>query len=179
MNELNIRVLNKDDWSIYREIRLLSLQDSPDSFGGRYEQELLLSSDEWISRLNLDCKEKRVLPLVAELNGIPVGLAWGVLHNLQDKTAHIYQMWVSPDVRGQGVGGLLLINIIEWSNALHLDYVSLAVTTINKMAVKLYKAYGFEPYGALEALREDSELSVQFMKLKLSAMEKENVRILL
>lgn len=167
MSEFSIRVLNKDDWSTYRELRLLSLQDSPNSFGSSYEQEYLYSNDEWISRLSLDHKVGRALPLVAELNGVAVGLAWGLVHNLQDKTAHIYQMWVSHDVRGQGVGSLLLKNIIAWSKELNLDYVSLAVTTINIPAVKLYKAYGFEPYGSLESLREASTLSVQPMKLKL------------
>lgn len=168
MSKLNIRVLNKDDWSTYRELRLLSLQESPNAFGSSYEQELLFSSDEWIARLNLDNSDKRALPLIAELNGVAVGLAWGLVHSPQDKTAYIYQMWVSPDVRGQGVGSLLLKKIITWSTELNLDYVSLAVTTINIPAIKLYKAYGFEPYGSLESLREASVLSVQPMKLKLS-----------
>ncbi|GIU29507.1 GNAT family N-acetyltransferase [Shewanella sp. MBTL60-007] len=168
MSKLNIRVLNKDDWSTYRELRLLSLQESPNAFGSSYEQELLFSSDEWIARLNLDNSDKRALPLIAELNGVAVRLAWGLVHSPQDKTAHIYQMWVSPDVRGQGVGSLLLKKIITWSTELNLDYVSLAVTTINIPAIKLYKAYGFEPYGSLESLREASVLSVQPMKLKLS-----------
>jgi len=170
VSSFNIRALNKDDWSTYRELRLLSLQDSPDSFGSSYEKEFSFSRDKWVSRLDLDNMVKAALPLVAELNGVAVGLAWGLLHNPQDKTAHIYQMWVSPNVRGQGVGSLLLKNIIAWSNELNLDYVSLAVTTINKTAVKLYKTYGFEPFGALEVLREGSVLSVQPMKLKLCAI---------
>ncbi len=167
MSSFNIRALNKDDWSTYRELRLLSLQDSPESFGASYENEFSFSRNEWVSRLDLDNMTKRALPLIAELNGVAVGLAWGLLHNPQYKTAHIYQMWVSPNVRGQGVGSLLLKNIISWSNELNLDYVALAVTTINKAAVKLYKANGFKPYGALEELREGSVLSVQPMKLKL------------
>lgn len=167
MSELNIRVLNKDDWATYRELRLASLQDSPSSFGSSYEQEYLFSSDEWIYRLNPDNRVKRALPLVAELNGVAVGLAWGLVHSPKDKTAHIYQMWVSPGVRGQGVGSLLLKKIITWSKELNLDYISLAVTTINTPAIKLYKVYGFEPYGSLESLREESTLSVQPMRLKL------------
>ncbi|NRD75221.1 GNAT family N-acetyltransferase [Shewanella sp. VB17] len=166
---MNIRVINKEDWAIYRDLRLMSLQDSPDSFGSRFEQESLFSRDEWVTRLNPDNRAKYALPLIAELNGVAIGLAWGLLHNPQDKTAHIYQMWVSPDVRGQGVGSLLLKNIIAWAKDSDLDYISLAVTTINKQAVKLYESYGFEPYGPLEKLREASMISVQPMKLKLCA----------
>ncbi|WP_028767698.1 GNAT family N-acetyltransferase [Shewanella fidelis] len=170
MSNFNIRTLNQNDWSTYRELRLRSLQDSPDSFGSSYEKEFCFSRDEWASRLDLDNMVESALPLIAELNGVAVGLAWGIQHNPQDKTAHIYQMWVSPNARGQGVGSLLLKNIIAWSNELNLDYVSLAVTTINKTAVELYKAYGFEADGALEDLREGSELLVQPMKLKLCAI---------
>ncbi|WP_299495110.1 GNAT family N-acetyltransferase [uncultured Shewanella sp.] len=167
MNSLNIKVINKEDWAIYRELRLLSLQDSPDSFGSTYEQEVTFSKEEWLSRLDRDNQSKYALPLIAELNGIAIGLAWGVLHRSSDKTAHIYQMWISPSVRGQGVGRLLLKKIITWAKEFDLDYVSLAVTTNNMAAVNLYKTTGFEPYGALKSLREDSVLSVQPMKFKL------------
>jgi len=150
----------------------MSLQDSPDSFGRTYEEESLVSNDEWVSRLKPDDRAKDTLPLVAEVNGVAVGLAWGVLHNPRYKTAHIYQMWVSPNVRGQGVGSLLLENIIAWSKGLDVDYVSLAVTTINDPAVKLYESFGFEPCGSLESLREESALFVQPMKLKLCSTVK-------
>lgn len=75
MNSFNIRALNKDDWSTYRELRLLSLQDSPDSFGSSYEKDLSFSRNEWVSRLDLDNMVKPALPLVAGLNGVAVGLA--------------------------------------------------------------------------------------------------------
>lgn len=167
MSTLKIRVLNKEDWGIYKELRLLSLQDSPDSFGSTYEHEIKFSNEEWISRLDHDNRANYALPLIAELNGVAVGLAWGLLHNPYDKTAHIYQMWVSPSVRGQGVGRLLLKKIISWAKEFDFESISLAVTTTNIAAVHLYKTTGFEPYGSLERLREISALYVQPMKLKL------------
>ncbi|QUM80726.1 GNAT family N-acetyltransferase [Moritella sp. 5] len=167
MSSLNIRVLNKEDWAIYKELRLLSLQDSPDSFGSSYEHEVQFPNEEWVSRLDPDNRAKYARPLIAELNGVAIGLAWGMLHSPSDKTAHIYQMWVSSRVRGQGVGRLLLNKIIEWAKNCGLDYISLAVTTTNMAAVHLYKTIGFEPCGSLGRLREISVLSVQPMRLKL------------
>jgi ribosomal protein S18 acetylase RimI-like enzyme len=76
-------------------------------------------------------------------------------------------MWVSPNARGQGVGSLLLKSIMAWSKDLNVDHISLAVTTTNELAVKLYKSYGFENVGSLEELRDGSVLSVQPMKLDL------------
>ena len=171
MSVLNIRVLNKEDWAIYKDLRLLSLQDSPDSFGSTYEQEVQVSNEEWISRLDPELCAKYALPLMAELNGVAIGLAWGLLHSPYDKTAHIYQMWVSPTVRGQGVGKLFLKKLIGWAKGADLDDIFLAVTTINMAAVHLYKSIGFEPYGSLESLREKSTLSVQLMKLSLCASD--------
>ena len=75
MSVLNIRVLNKEDWAIYKDLRLLSLQDSPDSFGSTYEQEVQVSNEEWISRLDPELCAKYALPLMAELNGVAIGLA--------------------------------------------------------------------------------------------------------
>ncbi|WP_299494455.1 GNAT family N-acetyltransferase [uncultured Shewanella sp.] len=167
MSTLNVRVLKKEDWLTYRALRLLSLQDSPDSFGSTYGSEIKFSNEEWLSRLELDNRAKYALPLMAELNGVAVGLAFGVLHHPFDKTAHIYQMWVSPSVRGQGVGSLLLNKIIVWAKGCDVDYLCLAVTTVNLGAIYLYKTTGFESYGSLEKLRETSALAVQPMRLKL------------
>ncbi|WP_298774314.1 GNAT family N-acetyltransferase [uncultured Shewanella sp.] len=169
MSTLNIRVLNKEDWPTYRALRLLSLQDSPDSFGSTYGSEIKFSNEKWLSRLDLDNQAKYTLPLIAELNGVAVGLAFGVLHSPFDKTAHLYQMWVSPSVRGRGVGRLLLNKIIVWAKDCDLDYLCLAVTTVNIGAVHLYETTGFEPYGSLEKLRKDPALVVQSMRLKLCA----------
>lgn len=148
-------------------MELLSLQDSPDSFGSTYERETEFTSEEWISRLDSNNRAKFALPLVAELNGIAIGLAWGLLHSPSDQAAHVYQMWISPSARGQGIGKLLLNRIIDWAKKSNSKVVSLAVTTTNVAAVNLYRSTGFQSHGELEVLREGSPQSVQPMKLKL------------
>jgi len=169
MSSVSIQVLKKEDWATYRKLRLLSLQDSPDSFGSSYELEIQYSNAEWVSRLDPDKRAKYALPLIAKVNGVAIGLIWGLLHNPSDNTAHIYQMWVSPSVRGKGVGRSLLKKVIEWAINSGLHNISLAVTTTNLAAIHLYESVGFEPYGSLEKLSATSLMSVQSMKLNLCA----------
>jgi GNAT superfamily N-acetyltransferase len=122
MANVQIRLLLMSDWEIYRRLRLLALQDSPDSFGSTYEREAEFTDEEWISRLNASNRAKYALPLIAELDGVAVGLAWGQIHSsssssipMNTDAAHVYQMWMSPRARGYGLSKLLLNSIIDWA----------------------------------------------------------------
>ena len=169
MSTVNISVITKDDWSVYKSLRLRSLQESPDSFGSTYENELYFSDEEWLSRLNVVGRERNVLPLIAEVNGNPSGVAWALVHDVDTKTAYVYQMWVAPEARGTGIGRALLKHIITWAESASLDRVTLAVTTTNSAALGLYESLGFVPHGDVEALRLGSVLNVQPMILQLRA----------
>ena len=173
MINLRIENLSERDWKTYKELRLLSLIDSPDSFGSTYEQKENYPDSEWIARLNKDRRVEgsfpiyRTFPLIAVLNNKPSGLAWGLVHNPEDKVGHVYQMWVSPSARGHGLGKLLLDRIVSWAKASGLNALILSVTTTNRVAKNLYKSAGFVETGKLEGLRNSSSLLVQPMKLDL------------
>ena len=163
MSSLTIRTLNQDDWRLYKALRLRSLHDSPDSFGSSYESEAAYPDEEWMSRLDPQGRAHNALPLVAELDGQASGLAWGLIHEPESRTAHVYQMWVAPEARGLGIGHALLNHIIAWAEEAQLDRVVLSVTTTNPAAVALYLSSGFIPQGELQALKPDSELFTQMM----------------
>lgn len=163
MSEIRIKTLAPQDWPIYRSIRLASLSDSPDSFGSTYACEALLPDSEWQSRLNPDGRANNALPLFAVVDGIPVGLAWGLIHDPGSGGANIYQMWVSPEARGLGIGRLFLDHIEVWALKKGCDLLFLSVTTNNIAAIGLYQSSGFVPSGQAEELREGSELKTQSM----------------
>jgi ribosomal protein S18 acetylase RimI-like enzyme len=168
MNKFRIRGLEPEDWQFYKRVRLSSLKDSPDSFGATYEEELLLTDSEWLSRLHPNLDEAISLPLGVEVDGYVVGLAWGLIHNSDLKVAHIYQMWVSPEARGKGIATTLLDEIRTWALSEKCLSIELSVTASNSTAVGLYHAYGFSPAGKLEELRAGSGLFVQPMVMELS-----------
>ncbi len=165
MSNIKIHQFTESDWATYKSIRLASLNDSPESFGSTYEREAAFSIDEWKSRINPGNGIAHVLPLVAKIEQASVGLASGVVH--EPDCVHVYQMWVSPEYRGRGVGQALLNQIRSWAQELQLSSLFLAVTTTNIAAINMYTSFGFVPYGELEPLRKGSQLTVQSMVLKL------------
>jgi ribosomal protein S18 acetylase RimI-like enzyme len=167
MSEFKIRILGTDDWLLYREVRLNSLKDSPDSFGSTHTREAQFTDIEWQSRLDSSSRAKNALPLIAESDGAVVGLAWGMIHEPDLKVAHVYQMWVSPTQRGKGIGRSLLDRIKAWAKVRGCDLLALNVTTTNEAAVGLYISSGFVPTGEQEVLRDDSMLTVQPMAMDL------------
>ncbi|MBE8167072.1 MAG: GNAT family N-acetyltransferase [Shewanella sp.] len=164
---LTVQQLTQQDWSIYKALRLLSLQESPDSFGSTYANEVNYSDEEWMSRLNPKRLAKQAFPLIATLNDVPVGLVWGLCHDNDVQMAHIYQMWVAPEARGRGVGKKLLMEVIACAHQLNVQALYLSVTTTNHAAIKLYQSMGFETVGELEPLREGAHLFSQSMRLRL------------
>lgn len=167
MNRIDIRVLGPHDWQRYKDIRLAALLDSPDSFGSTYTGEAAYPDSEWQSRLDPAARAKNALPLVAETDGDAVGLAWGLIHEPDARTAHIYQMWVSSAQRGKSVAKSLLDEIRAWAISRRCERLVLSVSTNNDAAVGLYLASGFTAAGPLEALRPGSALTVQTMTLEL------------
>lgn len=167
MSEILIRQLVEEDWRIYREIRLRSLKQDPDSFCSTYDREVGRTDVQWVERLRLDARTKFSLPLVALLDSEFVGLACGIVHSDEDDVAYLYQMWVTPEARGSGIGRRLLIEIIQWAKGVGMRTLKLGVTSINTAAVRLYESVGFIPEGELEALRVGSDLRIQNMVLAL------------
>lgn len=106
---------------------------------------------------------KNALPLIVECAGEPAGLAWGLVHDADSKTAHVYSMWISPDERGKGIAKALPDRIRFWAVSRKCDFIELSVTENNDAAINLYQAYGFVPSGQLGELREGSALKVQKM----------------
>ncbi len=174
MSRILIRQLGKEDWQVYREIRLHSLKQDPDSFCSTYESESKLTDEHWMERLCLDTRTFASLPLIAQRQDEYLGLACGVVHGAKDDAAQLYQMWVAPDSRGSGIGRRLVEEIVSWAKDLGVSTLNLGVTSSNTAAVRLYESVGFIPVGELQALRTGSELRVQNMTLCLDRNDLHN-----
>jgi len=105
--------------------------------------------------------------VVAEIDGKLVGLASGVVWESDPSITHVYQMWVQPEARGNGIARAFLDHITEWARKKRCVSLSLDVTTTNGAAIALYESAGFSASGALEPLREGSALKTQPMAREL------------
>ncbi len=169
MGNHSIRKLSESDWLAYRDIRLRSLQDSPDSFGSTYEREVKFHAEQWKARLRVSPSNQDAVVLVAAVGDSFVGLLSCVIQRPADRSAHLYQMWVAPEFREGGIGKALMEQARKWAHKRKIGKFTLSVTTINSAAISLYKNVGFKPTGETELLRPDSSLASQIMEAELSA----------
>ena len=144
---LEIRILTADDAEEYRTLRLRALREEPEAFGSSWEEE------------NARPLELTIVRLVADgmtaFGGFDDAgrLAGMVRLRRQDgvKAEHkadILGMYVAPEVRGRGLGRMLLDAAITQARAAPgIEQLMLAVNATNLPARNLYLALGFEPFG--------------------------------
>jgi ribosomal protein S18 acetylase RimI-like enzyme len=163
----SIRRLVPREWQLYRELRLRSLADSPDAFGGTLAEEKARSDLDWATRLASAEHQQQNLALVAEVGAEAVGLAWGRIEAHEAEVAHVYQMWVAPDFRGLGAGRRLLDTVVAWARERDAREVLLGVTSGDTPATRLYARAGFVRFGGLTPIRPGSSCHVHTMRLTL------------
>lgn len=163
----SVRTISPGEWRVYRDLRLQALRDSPNAFGSTLEWETGRSDSEWARRLEEGSDDRWNLPLVVRSWGEPAGLAWGRIEMSSPEVAHLYQLWVSPGHRGQGLGKMLLDAVVGWAREVRAARVELGVTRGDTPAFRLYSRAGFNTTGDPRPIREGSHLLAQTMVLEL------------
>ena len=163
----SVRPFLLQEWRVYRDLRLRALADSPDAFSGTLVEGKDRPDAEWSGRLAAGSDPRWNFPVVAEVSGEAIGLAWGRIEPSESDVAHLYQMWVDPKYRNLGVGQMLLRAVITWAGDANARYLDLCVTCGDSPAARLYARAGFMPVGDPEPLRPGSSLLAQPMRLEL------------
>jgi GNAT superfamily N-acetyltransferase len=153
---MEIRFLNSQDVTAYRDLRLQALKEAPTAFVSSYEQEVQLSLSDFAARLrpNND-PASGIFGAFSDRNHL-IGML-GFSRETRLKRVHIGTLWsmyVLPEFRGQGVGVRLLDGAIAHARQLDgLRQLTLSFTAGNVAAGALYRLRGFEPFGlAREAM---------------------------
>jgi putative acetyltransferase len=87
--------------------------------------------------------EGRGVFLIISQDGRPVGC--GALRLLDPETAELKRMYVSPEVRGQGLGRRLVAELESQARALGVRRLVLETGVLQAAALALYQANGFQP----------------------------------
>jgi hypothetical protein len=98
----SIRRFAPHEWSVYRDLRLTALADSPDAFGRTLAEEQDRTDAEWANRLESANDPRWNFPLIAEVGAEPIGLAWGRIETSTSDVANLYQMAAEARLRSQG-----------------------------------------------------------------------------
>jgi ribosomal protein S18 acetylase RimI-like enzyme len=102
MPELTVRVLEEQDWPVYRDLRLAAVEESPGVFGGTDDQEAAADQTYWRSQLT---KARRV---VAEQDGSSCGVVSVGSFPQEPGSVELFGLWVDPTARSTGVAGRLV-----------------------------------------------------------------------
>ena len=163
---ITVRTIQPEEWQSYRTFRLQALADAPNAFATTLEQATTWSDQDWQRRF-LSPSAEREFPVVAEVGGQFIGMAWAQVDPTK-RTAHLFQMWVAPAYRARGVARKLLAAAIAWAKSQGARDIVLGVTCGDSPARRLYESAGFRAIGSPEPLRPTSDLMVQNMALTLS-----------
>ncbi|ERI10785.1 GNAT family N-acetyltransferase [Aneurinibacillus aneurinilyticus] len=144
---MDIRILNEPDAQLYQELRLSALKINPEAFGSTFDREVKFTFENVVERLKPN-DDKFILGVFEDKN--LVGIVT-FMRESSPKEAHkgnIYGMFVVPEMRGQGLGKSLLLELIRKAkNCNGLEQINLTVVSNNEPAKKLYKSIGFQVYG--------------------------------
>ncbi len=80
--------------------------------------------------------------------------------------ADIMNIVIKKSYRNQGIGSLLLKNLINLCNKLNLNLITLEVDEKNYNAIHLYKKFGFEKIGARKNYYKDSTAIIMKKEIK-------------
>jgi ribosomal protein S18 acetylase RimI-like enzyme len=144
---LEVRTLTADDAEELRALRLRALREEPEAFGSSWEEENQRPLEQTIARLQADG--------ITAFGGFADGgrLAgmvrlWRHEGSKTEHKADIISMYVAPEVRGRGLGKMLLSAAITHARTTPgIEQLMLAVNATNVPAHNLYLAMGFTPYG--------------------------------
>lgn len=149
-----VREVTADDWELLRDVRLSALAEAPSAFGSTYAREVAFGEPQWRGRIN----ERSVTFFAYDDPAVPApaGLA-GVY--VEDETADLVSMWVSPSARGHRVGEALVEAAARWAAAHDFGVLFLWVTESNTAARRLYERCAFTATGEHAPLPSDPALT--------------------
>lgn len=156
-----IRLLTESDAIDFWNLRLRGLREEPGAFSVSYEEAVSRPIEEIASRFSEQWSGPEDYILGSSKNGLLTGMV-GFAREKRIKLKHkgsIWGMYVIPEVRGEGIGRLLLTEVISRArNFPGLEQIALTVTSGNQPAIKLYENLGFRSYGIEKrALKVHSE----------------------
>ena len=137
---VTVELIDPDQWSRLREIRLKALQINPEAFGGTFEKESAEDEVTW--------REKFIKNgfLIASVDGVDGAILYiEVLDGDFGATCWIGGCWSDPQFRGKGLFSAMMKFVDQQDRG--WDVQGLGVWTDNYSAIAAYEKLGFVKMG--------------------------------
>lgn len=141
---VTINKLSASDAEDYRDLRLEGLSAHPEAFGASWEDEAVLSVEDFAERLQMNIVFGARRTDTRALVGA-VGLRIPAASKTRHKGA-IWGMYVRPEARVSGVGAALIKQASDYARPV-VKEIKIIVGVSNTAAHRLYTKMGFEQYG--------------------------------
>lgn len=158
--------------SVYKQVRLAALQDSPAAFCASYARESQLTDEDWLQRTTrLDGINRigflALVDMKSPVGPSPTGLVCCFRNADRPTQANVISMWVAPSHRGCGLSSALLEAVLHWARFRGFAELQLLAVSNNDRAIAFYERYGFRKTGHTQPHGNDPALSEVEMALPL------------
>jgi ribosomal protein S18 acetylase RimI-like enzyme len=139
---------------VFKAVRLRALQESPHAFGSTYGMELQFPDSGWLERVERMNGERGAGFLAME-GETACGIVGSFLDQSDPTRAQLISMWTAPTHRHQGIGRLLVKEVLNWAHRRNARTLLLVVTNNNEPAIRFYEHLGFTKTGRTEPYPND------------------------
>lgn len=163
---MTLKLLDPDDFEIFKRIRLEALRAAPEAFASSAAEWENLPGEEWRRRLMNN-------PVVVSFRGgEPAGIM-GLMRQQASKMVHratVVMVYLRDSERGGEYAVGMLNLLLDHARALGIRQVELAVSAENLAAMRFYQREGFHEIGCIPAgfLHEGREIDEIVMARRLT-----------
>ena len=142
---------------LFKSVRLRALQEAPYAFGSTYAKEAEFDDAEWLRRAER-WNGERGIGFLAMDGSDGCGIAGAFLDSNDATQAQLVSMWTAPTHRQQGVGRMLVNEVLAWARLRSARTLLLMVTSNNEAAMRFYEKLGFTRTGRSEPYPNDPDV---------------------
>ena len=139
---------------VFKAVRLRALEDAPHAFSSTYAKESQFADPEWLARAER-MNGERGAGFLAMDGENACGIVGSFLDQNDPTRALLVSMWTAPSHRRQGVGHLLVEEVLNWARSRKVRTLLLMVTSNNESAMRFYERLGFSKTGYTEPYPND------------------------
>lgn len=162
-----IRRLGLHEVALHRTLRLRALDDSPDSFGDRFDDISARPAAYWDELTRSVTAADRHVMFLACSDTAVCGTVYGLVDDQRVGTGRVGGMWVEPASRGRGVGAALLAAVVDWARTRGFARLELSAPAHSAAALALYRRAGFTDIGARRRMTGRPHLEIVEMRREL------------
>jgi ribosomal protein S18 acetylase RimI-like enzyme len=160
---LEIRAVGAAEAAPLRALRLRALADAPGAFAVAADEEAGRPESDWEDLIHESLRAEDVVVYAAVDGERWLGMAAGRWYDREQGIAHLWGMWVDPEVRRGGVGAQLVDSVLRWVAASGGRFLRLGVIAAERDATPFYERLGFVATGEEAPLRRDPTRLVRYL----------------